>query len=140
MHGDCESLLNWTPISLLNTDYTIISRALANRLKHVLSRLIHPNQTCCILKRTISDNCAIVRDIIQHCEATETAAAVFSLDQTKAFDSVDWQYLLTVLEKSGFRASFIAWIRLLYHNIVSHVIVNNFLTAKIAHCYHCCMC
>ena len=76
--GDRESLFNWRPMSLLNTDYKIISRALANRLKHVLPRLIHPNQTCCILKRTISDNCAIVRDIIQHCEATETAAAVIS--------------------------------------------------------------
>ena len=67
--GDCKSLSSWRPISLLNTDYRIISRALANRLKHVLPQLIYLNQTCCILKRTISDNCAIVRDIIQHCEA-----------------------------------------------------------------------
>ena len=31
----------------------------------------------------------------------------------------------------GFGPTFIAWIRLLYHNIVSHVIVNNLLIAKI---------
>ena len=56
---------------------------------------------------------------------------LFPLDQAKTFDRVDWQYLFTVLEKFGFGPSFIAWIRLLYHNIVSHVIVNNFLTARI---------
>ena len=119
------------PTILLNTDYKITSTALANRLKHVLPQLIHPNQTCCILKRAISDNCAIVGNIIQHCEVTETAAAVISLDQIKAFDRVDWQYLFIILEKFGCGPSFIAGIRLLYHNIVSHVIVNNFMTTKI---------
>lgn len=129
--GDRENLANWRPISLLNTDYKIMSRALANRLKDILPGIIHPNQTCCILKRTISDNCATVRDILQHCQTTKTPAAIISLDQEKAFDRVDWQYLYTVLERFGFGPSFIGWIKILYNDIGSNVIVNNWLTARI---------
>ena len=62
---------------------------------------------------------------MQRCEATETAAAAISLDQTKVFGRVDLQYLFTVLKKFSFGPSLIACIRLLYHIIVSRVILNN---------------
>ena len=54
-----------------------------------------------------------------------------SLDQTKAFDRVNRDYLFAVLEKFGFGPTFLKWIRALYNNTGSHVIVNNRLTEKI---------
>ena len=35
----------WRPISLLNCDYKILSKCIAQRLKRVISTIIHPNQT-----------------------------------------------------------------------------------------------
>ena len=81
--GKRSDLNNWRPISLLNVNYKIISKALTNRLKHVLPQIIHKNQSCCILDRTISENCSIVRDAIHLCETTNTRAAVISVDQRK---------------------------------------------------------
>ena len=39
-------LKNWRPISLLNTDYKICTKVLANRLKKVLSVILSEDQTC----------------------------------------------------------------------------------------------
>ena len=54
--GDRTQLQNWRPITLLNTDYKILTKALANRLKHTLPLLVHTDQTACIPGRTINDN------------------------------------------------------------------------------------
>ncbi len=43
-------------MSLLTTDYKLIAKVLANRLKTVLGDLIDQDQSYCIPERTIYDN------------------------------------------------------------------------------------
>ena len=49
-------LKNWRPISLLNVDYKIASKALANRMIKFLPKLIHENQVGYVKDRNIADN------------------------------------------------------------------------------------
>ena len=61
--GDRKDVGNWRPISLLNVDYKIVAKVLANRLKTVLGSIIHPDQTCTILGRSIHDNWAVLSQV-----------------------------------------------------------------------------
>lgn len=58
-----EFLKNWRPISLLNTDYKLLSTTLAKRLKNVLPFVIDQDQTCGIPGRRIYDNVFRLRDM-----------------------------------------------------------------------------
>ena len=51
--GDRSVLRNWRPISLLNIDYKIISKALADKLSKVMSTVISSDQTCSVRVGTL---------------------------------------------------------------------------------------
>ena len=62
--GDSNKLKYWRSISLLCIDYKILTKILANRLKHVLPNIISKEQTCSIPNRTILNNVFQRGDII----------------------------------------------------------------------------
>ena len=86
--GDRTQLKNWRPITLLTTDYKILSKALANRLHEVLPLIIHSDQTASIRGRTINDNARLLHDVIAYANTNSVPLAVVSVDQMKAFDRV----------------------------------------------------
>ena len=47
---------NWRPLTLLNVDYKIFAKVLARRLEKIMTRLVHPDQTCSVPGRTIRDS------------------------------------------------------------------------------------
>lgn len=129
--GDRTRLKNWRPITLLTTDYKILTKALANRLKKVLPTLIHSDQTACVPGRTINDNVSLIRDAIYYANETNTPLALISIDQLKASDHVSHDFLFQVLHKFGFGPVFQQWIKTIYHNVSSSVKVNGWFTAFI---------
>lgn len=60
--GDLSDIKNWRPVSLLCSDYKILSKALANILSKVLAEIIHSDQTYCVPGRHIFDNISFLRD------------------------------------------------------------------------------
>ena len=129
--GDRTKLQNWRPITLLNTDYKILTKALSNRLKQVLPYIIHTDQTACIPGRTINDNLRLIQDVITYANETNKPLALITIDQLKAFDRVSHTFLLKTLEKFGFGPNFQQWIKTFYNNVTSSVKVNGWLTAFI---------
>jgi len=124
--GDLRRVENWRPISLLCSDYKILSKLLANRLKSVIGTVVHADQSYCIPGRSISDNIFFFRDLID-CGLKEDGVGLLFLDIEKAFDSVDHTYMFHVLQKFGFGEKFICFVKLLYNNISNLCKVNNFL-------------
>jgi len=65
---DTALLDNLRPISLLNTDYKILTKAIAKRLEKVLPKVINLHQTGYIKTRYISENISLISDIMTYTE------------------------------------------------------------------------
>ena len=120
---------NWRPISLLNADYKIATRAIAGRLLTVLRTIIGPDQTCGVRGRTISENLFFIRDLLDYVERENLPLALLSLDQEKAFDRVDWGFLLRILDTFNFGPDFQRWVKLFYTDIESAVVINGWTSS-----------
>ena len=120
---------NWRPISLLNVDYKIATRTISGRLLAVLSSIIGPDQMCRVPGRTISSNLFLIRDLLEYVEREDIPLALLSLDQEKAFDRVDWGFLVRTVETFNFGPTFLRWIKLFYTNIESAVVINGWTSA-----------
>ena len=96
------------------------------RLLNVLHEVIAREQTCGVRGRFIGENVALLRDIIAYTTETNLPAALLSLNQEKAFDRVDWDFLTLTLRHLGFGPSFVSWIRLLYTSIRSCILINGY--------------
>lgn len=63
----CQSAKNMNhfwPISLCNFSYKVVSKILVNRLKHLLSRIISPNQEAFIRGRWIVKNTVVTQELV----------------------------------------------------------------------------
>ena len=125
---DRRYIKNWRPISLLNVDVKIASRAIALRLEKVLPDIISTDQYAYIKGRTIFDAARTIDDIMEYTKLTKTSGIMTAFDFEKAFDSISWTFLIKTLESFGFGESFINWVKTLYTNISSCVLNNGFST------------
>ena len=121
---DKRFIENWRPISLLNVDQKIISKALASRLKKVLPFLIGPGQTAYVDGRFIGESGRLIADIIETSDLENIEGYLLAIDFEKAFDSLNHNLLIAALEKFGFGCDFIDWIKILINKQESCVINN----------------
>ena len=121
-------LKNWRPISLINVDIKIASKALALRVRNVMHELVHSNQTAYVKNCYISELIRIVDDISEYTECNQVPGILFSADFEKAFNSIDHTFILVVLEKYGFGPDFINVVKTLFTGAESCVMKNGHST------------
>ena len=63
-----DEMKYYRPVSLLNIDYKIISKVIANRLGNILPSIIGIDQTSAIKGRSIFDNIHLLRNVIDYIE------------------------------------------------------------------------
>jgi hypothetical protein len=99
-------------ISLCNTIYKIISKILAARLKPLLHKVISPWQSAFVPGRVIQDNSIIAHEVLNTMKKKSGFVGLMALkiDTEKAFDTMEWSFLLNVLRLHGFSSIWINWI------------------------------
>ena len=118
---------NWRPISLVNVDAKIISKVLAKRLEKVLPYIIHADQNAFVKGRSIFDALRIIDDV-DYTKRNCLPGILLAIDFEKAFDTLEFNFLIRTLRKFNFGPSFIHWIRILYKDVSSAVMNNGFTT------------
>ena len=129
--GKREDIRNWRPISLLNTDYKILSKILAERLKKVLPYIIHPDQRGGVQGRYIGENIRLIEDLIHEIDNLEEESVIFFQDQEEAFDRVEWSWLFLSLKHFNFGDTFISWLQTLYKNSSTSIITVSILSCNL---------
>ncbi|KAL0149602.1 hypothetical protein M9458_055129 [Cirrhinus mrigala] len=122
---DPLSCASYRPISLLSVDVKILAKILARRLESVMPKIISEDQTGFIGGRHSYSNIRRLLGVILSPSSSNIPEAIISLDAEKAFDRVEWDYLLFCLRQFGFNTNLISWIRLLYSSPCASVCTNN---------------
>ena len=113
---------------MLNVDYKIATKVIANRIKKVLPNVIDPCQTGFIKGRYIGENIRLIWDVIEHAEDLDIPGLLFFADFEKAFDSVDHSFIVDCLKFFNFGPSLIQWIKVFYKGATSCVTNNGYLS------------
>ena len=80
---------NWRPISLIDVDLKIISKALSEKLTKVLPDLIFLQQTVYVKNRHIDESGRLISDVIEIAKIKKLEGFLVAMDIEKAFDSLD---------------------------------------------------
>ena len=118
---DSRKISSMRPISLLSSDYKLVEKILANRLKPVLNDLIDQDQKGFLPNRKIHCNIRRVLDIVQLAEEEDFPGLIVSIDFAKCFDTIEIPSLIKALDYFGVGDSYKRWTKLLYNNPIACV-------------------
>ena len=132
------------PITLLCTDYKLLTMILSNRLMKVMEEIILSGQLCSVTGRNIHfgthnllSASMYLEERVRHAQeefgySSEKAGGgvLLSYDLFKAYDRVSLQYLVKVMEAMGFGKRFMDWVLMLHDGANTRFILN-FLTRPV---------
>ena len=100
--GCTDDLKDFRPISLVGSLYKILAKVLANRLKRVVGNVISNSQHAFVEGRPILDVVLIVNEALDSRLKSAKGGIICKMDIEKAYDHVNWGFLLAILDKMGF--------------------------------------
>ncbi|KAK2356246.1 hypothetical protein QL285_093594 [Trifolium repens] len=105
-----EVLGDYRPISLLGCIYKLLSKVLAPRLAKVIGSIVSTSQSAFIKGRQLVDGVLVLNEVVDYAKKTGKECLIFKVDFEKAYDSVEWNFLVYMLHRFGFSD---LWIRLI---------------------------
>lgn len=106
---------NYRPVTVLNSDYKIFTKALSIKLCKLAPKLIHESQAGFVPGRSIINQVKLTKLMLDFAEADDDQnGAIVALDQEKAYDKIMHDYLWRALKAFNLPSQFINTIKALY--------------------------
>jgi hypothetical protein len=121
-------LKSWRPITLLNQDSKLATKAIASRICKYLPNIIHPDQTGFIKGRYIGENIFKILNILEYIDEENIEALLINIDFEKAFDNLEWDFIDYCLKTFNFGESLRQWITTFYTDVECCVLNNGWTT------------
>jgi hypothetical protein len=131
--NDVVEAKDYRPVSLLHSVTKILCKIMANRLAPELHNLVSLGQSAFIKVRSIQENFLYVRNVIKKAHKKKSPLLFLKLDIAKAFDSLNWGFLLQVLTKMGFGQRWRNIISLILGSSTSRIMLNGSLGEPFNH-------
>ena len=127
-----SSVKDWRPISLLNTDYKILSSIISSRIKPILNLTISLEQQCGLPNRQIFNNHLNILSAIDFTNDFVQPLAILQIDFYKAFDTIFHEFILSTASKLGIPVTLLNWIRIFLTNLTAQLNLNGYLSDPIS--------
>nr|QIA97950.1 hypothetical protein AP_R.00g000460-v1.0.a3 [Amaranthus palmeri] len=103
---------DFRPIACCTVIYKVISRVLAGRLQMVMGSIIDQAQSGFIPGRQMADNILLAAELIKgYNRKNNSPRCMIKMDLRKAYDSISWEFLFSVISEMGFPPRFVEWIK-----------------------------
>ena len=117
----------YRPICMLNVPFKIFTKVLNNRAMTTAHKTISKVQSAFIKGRYILDNVAVLHETLHSLHKSKCAAVIFKVDFEKAYDKINWDFMLSTLKMKGFPDKFIRWTKAVIHNGISAITLNDLI-------------
>ncbi|CAN1159810.1 LINE-1 reverse transcriptase homolog [Linum perenne] len=125
---NAAEMKDYRPISCCNVLYKIVSKVLANRLSAVLPDLISCTETAFVKGRRIGDGIMLAHELLKNYKKKGVSPrCAMKVDLMKAFDSVEWKFVLNTLRAMKVPDQYVGWIEACFKSTMMSINVNGSL-------------
>lgn len=127
-----QQLSHYRPISMIDSMYKVLSKLMENRLSKVLQKLISQSQSGFLPNGNITEGVLIANEVVDEVKRSNSSCIIFKADIEKAFDSVNWEYIFSMMRSMGFGEIWMGWVRECVISTKIAILVNGSPTNEIS--------
>ena len=128
--GARSSLDSYRPITLLNSDYKLLAKALATRFGPALQHVIDPTQTAFVPGRWIGDNVLCHLEEVDYLQQTGQPGCMVFLDFSKAYDRLSRSWVQKCMSSMGFGQNACKWVSIMLQNTSASATFNGWWSSS----------